>query len=164
MRLIPHVAWELGNQSGDKNFIVVSKDTDVAVLLLYYLNSFKMMGLSQLYMYLGACERLRRLPLHILHSKLGDAFCKSLLKMHLGTGCDYLSKVGTKISELKARPEVNLLQFGEASTLDEEQIDEAEKLLVMVMNSGKSKNVPTNQASGSGSSYSKGKETKARHL
>ena len=149
MRLIPHIGWELeSNQSQNtRKFIVVSKDTDIAVLLLFYMKTFKLMGLSELYMCIGIGDKVRKLPLHLLHIKLGDVFCKALLKMHLGTGCDYLSKVGTKYSGLNAKPELNLLSFGESANLDESQVDEAEKFLVMVMDTAnrapkKSKNGP----------------------
>ena len=69
------------------------------------------------------------IPLHEMFSKLGYKYCRSILKAHLETGCNYLSKVGTKKSALVAYPATNLKTFGEGVSLTEEQIDEAEKYL-----------------------------------
>ena len=55
-----------------------------------------------------------------------------LLKCHLGSGCDYISKIGTKHSALNADPVTHLKSFGEYPTLDEQQIREAEKYIIRV--------------------------------
>ena len=81
---------------------------------------------------IGLGDNKRLLPVHRLHSRLGDEFCKSLLKCHLGTGCDYISKIGTKYSALQAQPDLYLRNFGESGMLDSEQIKNAEKYLVKV--------------------------------
>ena len=55
-----------------------------------------------------------------------------LFKCHLGSGCDYISKIGTKHSALNADPVTHLKSFGEYPMLDEHQIRKAEKYLVNV--------------------------------
>ena len=77
----------------------------------------------------------------MIYSKLGIDFCKSLLKAHIGTGCDYLSKVGTKLSAMRANPELTLANFGDSSILNEQQTQIAEQYLVNVVssNTGNSK-------------------------
>ena len=91
------------------------------------MKSFKSLGLTELYMQLGKGDGKRWIPIHLYQSELGHDYCKALLKCHLGTGCDYLSKIGTKSSALKAKPEANLNTFGESVNLDDAQIQEAEK-------------------------------------
>ena len=52
----------------------------------------------------------------------------------MDTGCDYLSKIGTKPSTLHAALHLNLMTFGETSVLDDAQVQEAETYLVHVIN------------------------------
>lgn len=56
-----------------------------------------------------------------------------MLAAHIGTGCDYLIKVGTKLGALNAIPEKYLLNFGTGHSLDEEQIEACETYLVNVL-------------------------------
>ena len=135
IRIIPHIKWEIYLFSAKSGVLVVSQDTNVLVLLLLYMKSFKLLGLTELYMQLGKGDNKRCIPLHLLHSKLGDDFCKALLKCHLGTRCNYLSKIGTKHSALLAQPQLSLTTFGESAILDDTQVQEAEKYLVKVINS-----------------------------
>ncbi len=96
---------------------------------------FKMHGLKELWMQTGSGSNKTMLPIHTMCEKMGSNMCKTLLKCHIGSGCDYLSKVGTKKAALLAKPELNLLSFGESAVLDEHQINEAESYLVQVYNS-----------------------------
>ena len=50
----------------------------------------------------------RYIPIHHVYSNLGEYYCENLLRCHLGTGCDYISKDGTKKSALKANPDILL--------------------------------------------------------
>ena len=131
MRLIPHIQWDVINCSRS-SVTVVSDDTDVLILLLFYFKHFSQNGLQKLYLQKGRGSNKKMFPIHTMYSNLGEQFCKTLLKAHLGTGADYLSKIGTKKSSLNANPEVALKEFGEKFTLDEEQIQEAELYLVQV--------------------------------
>ena len=40
-------------------------------------------------------------PIHTMSSNIEEQFCRTLLKAHLGTGTDYLSKIEKKKSSLK---------------------------------------------------------------
>ena len=50
--------------------------------------------------------------------------------MHLGTGCDYLSKIGTKYPALNANPEVFLSDFGKGLDPATDQLSKAKAYLV----------------------------------
>ena len=104
-------------------------------------------GLKEVWMLTGQGEKKCFLPIHVLCQRLGKDMCQSLLKCHIGTGCDYLSKIGTKYNSLLAKPHNNLRSFGESGTLDLHQINEAESYLVNVYS--KSTNlINCNQRSG----------------
>ena len=47
-------------------------------------------------------------PIHSLYHKLEKSVINSLLMLHILTGCDITSKVGTKLAAIKASREVNL--------------------------------------------------------
>ena len=50
----------------------------------------------------------RFIPIHSLYHKLEKSVINSLLMLHILTGCDLTSKVGTKLAAIKASQEVNL--------------------------------------------------------
>jgi hypothetical protein len=131
MRIIPHIQWHLNTFSFSET-VVESNDTDVVVLLLYYMKDFKVSGLKKLWIHFGKGKTACYLPIHEMYNFLGPSYCKNLLKSHLGTGCDYLSKIGTKKSALFADPCKNLSSFGESNIITDEEITEAEKYLVRV--------------------------------
>ena len=132
LRIIPHIHWNLRNQQSSKRYVVISKDTDVFVYLLFYMRDFRNTGLEELWMTVGSGEKKTHLPMHRLAEKMGPQLCKAVLKAHIGTGCDYLSKIGTKKAALLAKPQFTLTSFGESATLDEHQINEAENYLARV--------------------------------
>ena len=87
MRIIPHIKWALIN--GAENIMVLSNDTDVLALLLYYLSTYKEYGLKQVWIRVGSGNNQRFISVHVLEEKLGPELCKVILKLHIGTGCDY---------------------------------------------------------------------------
>ena len=129
-RLIPHIQWSL--QEGHKNFAVISNDTDVLVLLLHYCKIFLRMGLQKMWIRVGKGDKKRFIPVHTLYNRLGP-LRKVLLATHIGTGFDYLSKIGTKLGALNAIPEKILIDFARGQSLDERQIEAGEKYLVNVL-------------------------------
>ena len=58
---------------------------------------------------------------------------KVLLATHIGTGCDYLSKIGTKLGALNAIAEKILVGFGTGQALGHQQIKAGEQYLVNVL-------------------------------
>ena len=96
------------------------------------MNDFLKLGLKRLWIHFGKGNKACYIPIHHIFNKMGYLFCRSLLKSHIGTGCDYLSKVGTKESAPVAEPDSKLKKFGEAVSLIEKQVTEAELYLVDV--------------------------------
>ena len=84
MSIIPHIKWEIESFPGRNVFLVVSQDTNIVVLLLFYVKSFKVLGLTELYMHLCKGDNKRRFPIHLLQSRPGDDYCKSIFKMSFG--------------------------------------------------------------------------------
>ncbi len=91
VRLIIHI--NDAAKDGMKRVVVVSNDTDVLVLCLHFWNEFEEVGLEELWMRGGAGNTTRFIPIHILAGNLGQVRCKSLIAMHLLTGCDTTSKL-----------------------------------------------------------------------
>jgi hypothetical protein len=93
-RIIAH-AW-YAVKRGTRRIVVLSADTDVFVLLLYYWKQFHENGLKELWQKAGVGDSTRHIPLHTLASCIGDDLCQNLPAIHTLTGCDYTSKFGTK--------------------------------------------------------------------
>ena len=75
-------------------------------------------------------------PLHTLCSVLGKDIALQLPAAHSLTGCDTVSKVGTKRKALKALPS-NLIENIGTVDLNQKLVDNAESNLVNVLNSSK---------------------------
>ena len=129
-RLIRHLNWAAKN--GIKHFTVISNDTDVMVLLIHYLKHFQTLGVEQIWQRVGLGSNRRLTPIHKIFERLPKPLRKVLLASYIGTGCDYLSKIGTKLGCLAALPEQYLSKFGTAQ-LDSNQIRLAEQYLVNVI-------------------------------
>ena len=132
-RLIKHIFWSLKKEK-KTTFIVKSKDTDVMVLLIHYLSKFIKAGMKKLWQQTGVGNNKRFVPVHHLYTRIPKPLREVLLACYIGTGCDYLSKVGTKLGALSAFPEKFLKKFGKVE-LDSEQISLAEEYLVNVLKS-----------------------------
>ena len=114
MRIILHIAKS--TESGLKYVVVVSNDTDVCVLLLHYTLQFIKSGLTELLFKYDVGLKVRFIPLHILVARL-DQKLDVLLKVHILTGCDATSKIGTQSAALKSDPHMYLKNFGENELL-----------------------------------------------
>ena len=64
--------------------------------------------MEKLWIHFGKQKTKAYIPLHKIYEKFGAEYCKLLLKCHIGTGCDYLSKVGTKKSTINSEPHKKL--------------------------------------------------------
>ena len=129
-RVIPHCAYEVNR--GAQRILVISNDTDTVVCLLYHMNFFKQNGLIELWCQYGRGENKRYLPIHKMFDSLGYAMCKAVLKAHVLTGNDCLSKIGTKHAALNCDPVKFLSSFGESENLCDAEICLAEEYLVNV--------------------------------
>ena len=79
------------------------------------------------------------IPMHEVLATMGPANSLAMIKAHIMTGGDIHSKVGTKHAAVQTNPEQYLSNFGEATTLSEEDISLAEEYLVKVMAGVKAK-------------------------
>lgn len=129
-RLVPHVEWAA--QQNTKRVVLLSNDTDVIAIMLRYIERFKSNGLSELWIQFGTGEKQRFLPLHTLQKRLGPDLSRVLVKAHLASGNDALSKIGTKHGALAADPVTFLTNFGETDNLSDTDVQNLEKYLVMV--------------------------------
>ena len=109
---------------------MLSNDTDVVILLLRYVCHWISHGLSLLWVRFGTGKNRRFIPVHELFKKLGPEMSKVLIKAHILTGNDELSKIGTKIGAISADPTKYLSDFGESSVDDD--YEKVEKYLVRV--------------------------------
>ena len=132
-RIISHIHRSLTSQ-GYKTFVVLSNDTDVLVLILHYFKQFKNFGIEKVWIRMGseATKTRRLIPLHQMYKRMPKPLNKVLLATHVGTGCDALSKIGTKLAALNAIPEMFLEGFG-TRELNEMQIRKCEEHMVKVM-------------------------------
>ena len=120
--------------SGTVRIVVLSNDTDVLVLLIYYYSMLKPHGLKELWMRGGVGDSTRYIPVHTLAIKLGTCLCRVLPAMHQLTGSDSTSKFGTKAGAMKAKPELYLDTFG--TDRDDMNLDKVEEYLVHVIKPG----------------------------
>ena len=113
MRLIPHVIYAV--LAGIEMIVVLSGDTDVLVIALYFWNLLNSHGLRQFWMRAGVNDSTRYIPLHSLAKNIGS-LCHVLPAIHALTGSNITSKVGTKAAAPKADPVSYLKGFGEVPT------------------------------------------------
>ncbi len=97
---------------GYKHFVILSNDTDVLILILHYFRKFRIKGIEKVWLRMGSGTSTRHIPIHHLYNRMPKPLIKVLLAAHIGTGCDTLSKIGTKLAVLNAIPEVYLDGFG----------------------------------------------------
>ncbi len=136
-RIIPHTNWTV--EKGCERVVVLSNDTDSVVLLLRYMEYFMNKHMNELWVQYGVGTKRRVIPLHTLCRKLGAALCQVLVKAHISTGDDTVSKFGTKHSAITSHPEMYLANFAESDDLDDYEIQTAERYLVQVWSGSRSK-------------------------
>lgn len=130
-----------GRYQKDVNvFCFFSNDTDTLALLLRYIDIFERKGLKELWIRFGKGETKRMIPLHKIKESIGNELSQSIIKLHVLTGCDTTSKIGTKHAALDCNPLPGLSQFAEAHILTESEILLAEEYLVRVWVGARSKN------------------------
>ena len=91
--------------------VVLSADTDILEIMLYYKRKLGKKGLNELWFH--AIGRYILIHKRIYGLKLGADFCKVIPVVHAMTGCEFASTDGTKAASLKANPDdVYLKGFG----------------------------------------------------
>ena len=134
MRIIPHAMHAV--KQGKNRIIVLSSDTDVFILLMFYWSELNANGLEELLVKAGVGDSTRYIPIHILSKRIGRSLCQVLPAVHTLTGCDYTSKVGTKHAALIANPEMYLKDFVVATGNLDTVIDKVEAYLTQVLKKG----------------------------
>ena len=86
----------------------------------------------------GTGEMRHMLPLHQAVFQLGSPLARIVIKVHVLTGDDCMSKVGTKYTAMACDPVQYLTNFRETDTLLEQDVALAEKYLVRVWAGAKS--------------------------
>ena len=112
--------------------IVLSNDADTFALLLHYIPLFNTLGLEEIWQQYGTGEKRRMLPLHQAVIRLGTPLARAVIKAHILTGNDCMSKIGTKNAAITANPVHYLARFGETDCLSDEDEHFAEEYLVHV--------------------------------
>ena len=129
MRIIPHLYWALNFEYD--SFVVLTNDADVLVLLLQYCVIFLRMKLKNPYIKIGTGTSTRYLPVNQLADILVEKQYRNLLKVHIATGCDWLSKLGTKSNVLH---KVDLLDsFEESDMIENDLINATEAYFTSVL-------------------------------
>ena len=111
MRMIPHIAKSVDCPL--KKVVIVSKNTDVCILLLHYTSKFIKPGLTGLRLKHGVETMVLFLPLHLIFTRIDQNICDVLFKAHILTGCGVTSKFEAKSAALKSNFHVYLKHFGE---------------------------------------------------
>ena len=83
MRLVPHAIH--ATQTGAKRLVILSGDTDVMVLALYFNTDLKTNDLRELWMRAGVHDSTRYIPLHLI-SERKQELCSVLPAIHIPTG------------------------------------------------------------------------------
>jgi len=133
---IPHTVHAV-RQSCMTRIVILSSDTDVFVVAMYFYHLFAANGLAELWLRWGVGDKTRFIPLHAIAVKVGKPMCEVLIATHVLTSCDITSKFGMKAAGIKAEPVLYLKDFGRAHTDVQDCVQNAEKFLVQVLNRGK---------------------------
>ncbi|KAG1670551.1 Proliferation marker protein Ki-67 [Nymphon striatum] len=113
---------------GVQSVLVDSPDTDVFVNLIFHFNTT--WQLQKLYVKLGNRKTKKTVPVHLLVDQLDNGLVLCLPAIHALSGCDSTSKVGPKLSGLKASIDLSLLEGFGVKELSPQITSNAEKLLV----------------------------------
>ena len=100
-RVILHVDWAI--KSGAWRVVVLSNDSDTLIMLLHFMNRFMNSGSEELWLQYRTGENQRIIPLHLWFVELGVDWCKVLIKVHVLTGNDFLSSIGTKLAAVRLK-------------------------------------------------------------
>ena len=77
VRVIPHIHKAVSN--GMERVVVLSIDTDVVVLLPFYIFDFFSLGLKECWIRVGPIEKTKFIPIHTLGRKLGHRTCSAVM-------------------------------------------------------------------------------------
>ena len=111
---------------------MLSNDADSFAYLLKYAPEWLSLGLEELWLQYGNWETKRMIPIHQIVQAIGVPFSKIVVRAHILSGFDYVSKFGTKKTALSFAPLEYLSSFGDSESLSECDLKKAEEYLVKV--------------------------------
>merc|ERR1739842_287339 len=138
-RIIRHAFYEV--QQGSKRILVVSNDADTIARLLYLMKKYKERGLTHIWVMYGTGDNKRFEPLHTIYHRLSIRLSRVVVKAHILTGDDGLSKIGTKLAALCHDPVKDLSSFGESEEICDADLWLVEEYLAKVWDGANSSNV-----------------------
>ena len=138
-RIIRHAFYEV--QQGSKRILVVSNDADTIARLLYFMKKYKERGLTHIWVMYGTGDNKRYEPLHTIYHRLSIRLSRVVVKAHILTGDDGLSKIGTKLAALCHDPVKYLSSFGESEEICDADLWLVEEYLAKVWDGANSSNV-----------------------
>ena len=107
-RIPPPVKWSA--EHGCERKLMFSNDADSVSYALRFLSDFEHLGLRDLWIHYRRPKCW--IPIHKIKQRIGDKTAKVVIKAHVLTGNDHLSKVGTKYAALHYNPGVVLPSIG----------------------------------------------------
>ena len=113
---------------GVQSVLVDSPDTDVFINLIFHCH--KTWQLQKLYVKLGNRKTKKTVPVHLMVDQLDNGLVSCLPAIHALSGCDSTSKVGPKLSGLKASLDLSLLEGFGVEELSPQMTSNVEKFLV----------------------------------
>lgn len=109
LRLMQHAMHATRTEA--KRLVILSGDTDVMVMALFFNSDLETNDLSELWMRVGVGDSTRYIPLYVITEKKHE-LCTVFPTIHILTDCDTTSKVGTKLSAPKPPVIQRLSEFG----------------------------------------------------
>ena len=97
-RIILHVADASDN--GCKRILIALNGSNVVIYALSYFGSFYV---EELWVRFGSRINTKNILIHLIFNQLGENISYMVLKSYIPTGCDMMSKVGTKAAALMLR-------------------------------------------------------------
>ena len=135
---IPHIEWAIKSKQAGR-IIVLSNDSDMFALLTHFMPYFSSIGVSEVWQQYGTGEHRRMLPIHHVPVAIGESKSKALIKAHILSGDDCMSKVGSKHAAVMFDPEYFLRGFGETKEITDQDFAYTEEYLVKLWSGVKSK-------------------------
>ncbi|KAJ8686162.1 hypothetical protein QAD02_021956 [Eretmocerus hayati] len=132
-RIFSHAFFDL---KPNTELVIHSVDTDVFVLAIYFWSKFKSMGCPGLWFQVHN-QKPRTLACHAAAEFLTEEVCEILPGLHAFTGCDSVSKIGTKKKGLDLMAHVqfrnSLAPLGNGSLLNVEEFKAIENLYLRIL-------------------------------
>lgn len=136
-RIFLHAKHALVSNNNAVSLVIHSPDTDVFIFGIYFWPDLKNMGCKGTWLITGVSDRKRALGCHIASETLGFTTSRILPALHVFTGCDSTSKLGTKkfsFSVLKNNEaSVDILELLHESNLTTEQLRKLEGLYLKII-------------------------------